>query len=78
MSDPLDKKARNAAVEELRQTHFAKLEKIFLKMYDVALNAERDQDKVNAAKWLGGILGVARPAADRPAVTPPAAPEAER
>jgi hypothetical protein len=68
---PIDRKARNAALEELRQRKFEDLEKVYEAMMGIVTSAEsEDKDKINAAKTAAQILGVARPAQERPAAGP--------
>lgn len=93
MSDPLDKRARAGAVEELRQKHFEKLEEIFLEMYGIVHFTAEDakakakngilpmppenKDRVNAAKVCVQLLGISKPAAEKPAAAPPTPPTAK-
>ena len=50
-----------AAVEKLREKHADKVEEVFLKMYDIALNGKEQKDSVNAAKVCVSLLGVPKP-----------------
>jgi hypothetical protein len=68
---PIDRKARNAALEELRQRKFEDLESLYDAMFKIATGeGSENKDRVNAAKVCTQMLGVARPAQERPAAGP--------